>query len=88
METTPKRKTKPDMYSTKSAGGDSVSERFNVVYQQFRAMYDSSCQICCNWSRLKPGFNTTAHPSIMQINMIPHPVTLNCHWANQPCSRP
>jgi len=31
---------------------------FNVVYQQFRAMYDSGCQICCNWSRLKPGFNT------------------------------
>jgi len=27
---------------------------FNVVYQQFRAMYDSGCQICCNWSRLKP----------------------------------
>jgi len=25
---------------------------FNVVYQQFRAMYDSGCQICCNWSRL------------------------------------
>jgi len=25
---------------------------FNVVYQQFRAMYDIGCQICCNWSRL------------------------------------
>jgi len=23
---------------------------FNVVYQQFRAMYDSGCKICCNWS--------------------------------------
>jgi len=21
---------------------------FNVVYQQFRAMYESGCQICCN----------------------------------------
>jgi len=21
---------------------------FNVVYQHFMAMYDSSCQICCN----------------------------------------
>jgi len=21
---------------------------FNVVYQQFRAMYGSGCQICCN----------------------------------------
>jgi len=30
--------------------------RFNIVYQQFRAMYNSGCQICCNWSRLKPGF--------------------------------
>jgi len=29
---------------------------FNVIYQQFRAMYDSCCQICCNWSRFKPGF--------------------------------
>jgi len=25
---------------------------FNVVYQQFTTMYDSGCQICCNWSRL------------------------------------
>jgi len=22
---------------------------FSVVYQQFIAMYDSGCQICCNW---------------------------------------
>jgi len=29
---------------------------FNVVYQQFIVMYDSGCQICCNWSRLKPDF--------------------------------
>jgi len=27
---------------------------FNIVYQQFIAMYDSGCQIWCNWSRLKP----------------------------------
>jgi len=27
-----------------------------VTYQQFKAMYDSGCQICCNWSTLKPGF--------------------------------
>jgi len=33
---------------------------FNVVYQQFRAMYDSGCQICCNWSRLKPDFDLRA----------------------------
>jgi len=25
---------------------------FNVVYQHFRAMYDSVCQICCNLSIL------------------------------------
>jgi len=25
---------------------------FNVVYQQFIAMYISGCQICCNLSRL------------------------------------
>jgi len=62
---------------------------FNVVYQQFRAMYDSGCQICCNWSRLKPGFTVPAHRSTMpQINMIPHPVTLNWHQAYQPCSTP
>jgi len=38
-----------------------VSDRINVVYQQFRAMYDSSCLICCNWFRLKRGFNVPAH---------------------------
>jgi len=27
---------------------------FNVVYQQFRAIYDGGCQICRNWSGLKP----------------------------------
>jgi len=26
---------------------------FNVVYQQFIAMYDSGCRICCNWSILQ-----------------------------------
>jgi len=62
---------------------------FNVVYHRFRAMYDSGCQICCNWSRLKPGYKVPAHRSTMtQIIMIPHPVTLNWHWVNQPCSRP
>jgi len=30
---------------------------FNVVYQQFISMYDSGCQICCIWSRLKSGLN-------------------------------
>ena len=62
---------------------------FNIVYQQFRAMYDTGFQICCNWHRLNPGFNVPVHQNTMpQINMIPHPVTLNWHWANQPCSRP
>jgi len=61
---------------------------FEVVYQQFVAMYDSGCQICCNWSRLKPGINVPVHQSTMpQINMIPHPVTLKWNWENQPCSR-
>jgi len=51
---------------------------FNVVYQQFRTMYDSGCQIWCNWSRLKPDFIMPAHRSTMpQINMIRHPVNLN-----------
>jgi len=37
---------------------ESISVRkFNVIYQQFRAMYDSGCQICCNRSRLKPGYS-------------------------------
>jgi len=36
---------------------------FNVVYQQFRAMCDSGCQICCNWSRFRPGFKMPAHRS-------------------------
>jgi len=44
---------------------------FNVVYQQFRVMYDSDCQICCKWSRLKPSFNVPAHWSTMpQINIL------------------
>jgi len=30
-----------------------------------------------------------SHRSTMpQISMIPHPVTLNWHWDNQPCSMP
>jgi len=34
-------------------------------------------------------FKLLAHRStIPQINMIPHTVILNCHWANQPCSIP
>jgi len=61
----------------------------HVIYQQFIAMYDSGCQIFCNWSRLKPRFKIPAHRStIPQINMIPHPATLNLHWTNKPCSRP
>jgi len=62
---------------------------FNVVYQQFRAKYDRCCQICCNWSRLKPDFTVPVHWSTtLQTNMIPHPVTLNWHWVNHPCSSP
>jgi len=38
-----------------------VSERVFVVCQQFIAVYDSGCQICCNWSRLKSGFNVPCH---------------------------
>jgi len=41
---------------------------FNIVYQQSIVMYDSSCQICCNWSRLKLGFNVPAHWSTMLLN--------------------
>jgi len=62
---------------------------FNVIYQQFRASMtvvvrsavtgaDSSWVLMCQLAY----WNT-----ILQINMIPHPVTLNWHWANQPCSR-
>jgi len=40
-------------------------------------MYDSGCQICCNWSRLKTGFKVIAHWSTMpQINMICTPPIL------------
>jgi len=36
----------------------------------------------------KPDVNVPKHRSIMpQINMTPHPVTLNRHWANQPYCR-
>jgi len=52
---------------------------FNIVSQPFIAMYDSDCQICYNWSRLNLGFNVSAHQlkyHMLQINMIPHPVTL------------
>jgi len=46
------------------------------------------CQICCNWSRLKAGINLPAHWGTMpQINVTPHPVTLNWCWANQLWSR-
>jgi len=56
---------------------------FNVVYQQFIAIYDSGCQICCNWSRFKPGYKVAAHRSIMPwINMIPLPGTLNWRWTS------
>jgi len=49
---------------------------FDIIYQQFIVMYDSGCQICCNWSRLKQVFNVLTHWSTMPlINMIPHPVT-------------
>jgi len=51
---------------------------FNVVYQQFRAMYDRSAVT-------GPYSNRVLMP---QINMIPHPVTLNWHRANQPCYTP
>jgi len=37
---------------------------FNVVYQQFKDMYDSGCQICCNWSILKLGFKLSAHTEV------------------------
>jgi len=51
---------------------------FNVIYQQFITMYDSGCQIYCNWSRFKPDFMVPARRGTMpQIKMIPHPVTLN-----------
>jgi len=46
--------------------------QFKVIYQQFIAIYDSGCQIYCNWSRLKTRFKVPAHRSTMpQINMIP-----------------
>jgi len=28
-----------------------------MVYQRFIAMYDNSCQICCNWSNLTPKYH-------------------------------
>jgi len=83
---------------------------FNIIYQQFRAMYNSgltlfisSLELCTtvvvrsvvtgsdsSWDSMcqhtkvpslemiKLGFNVPAHRSTKpQINMIPHPVTLN-----------
>jgi len=43
-----------------------------------RGVY-SGCQICCNCSRLKPGFNVW-WGTMPQINIIPDPVTLNWRW--------
>jgi len=41
-----------------------------IIYQQFIAMYNSGCQIYCNWSRLKLVFKVPVHQSTMlQINM-------------------
>jgi len=45
-----------------------VSEQgYNIVYQQFIAtcMYDIGCQVCCNWSRIKLGFNVPPQWSTM-----------------------
>jgi len=36
----------------------------NVGYQQFIAMYDSGCQICCNGSRLKLFFLMYQHTEV------------------------
>jgi len=48
---------------------------FNVVYQQFIAVYNSGCQNCCKWSRLKLGFNVPVHRGTMlQMNIIPYSV--------------
>jgi len=67
--------------------------RFNIIYQGFTAMYmyNSGCQICCKWSRLKPGFNMSAHRSTMpQINVtvgqpaLPHWELLLCDLLPHP----
>jgi len=39
---------------------------FNVIYQQFIAMYASGCQICCRWSRHKP---ILGNPSAIRLAM-------------------
>jgi len=39
----------------------------NVVYQQFIAVYNSGCQICCNGSRLKPRFKVPANSSAFDL---------------------
>jgi len=39
-------------------------------------MYDSGCQNCSNWFRLKSDFNVSAQITMLQINMIPYPVSL------------
>jgi len=31
------------------------------VNQHFIAMHDGGCQLCCKWSRSKPGFNMPIH---------------------------
>jgi len=36
-----------------------------MSYQQFIAVYVGGCQICCNFSRLKPDFHVPAHESTM-----------------------
>jgi len=39
--------------------------RVSELYMPFIAKYDSGCQICCNLSKLKPGFKVLAHQSTM-----------------------
>jgi len=38
----------------------SISERVSAIYSY--KCINHSCQICCNWSRLKPGFITSCWP--------------------------
>jgi len=57
---------------------------FNIVYQEFIAMYDSGCQIFCNWSRLKLGFflkeaSTPTYHAAYKHDTPPN--HLNRHWA-------
>jgi len=74
---------KIDSWSEENLVKEWVERHFLASYS-YIYIQQWNCQICCNWSRLKPCFNVPAYRRTMpQMNRIPHPITLYWHWAKQ-----